>query len=728
MSGVLAQTFPGSPGGMNRAFPAQEIDDTEAQYIQDALLDYPGLMRRRGPVTAHPTVAALPRPASGLAVTMNPRGSDRYAALTGNSSNGYLSTLSDDAASWVDLAWPHALPTDPAGDAATAYRLTDAKPALAGGTFIGTASDYGATDSLHALAYWKGGNKADYSTGTLSVSRGSATVTGSGTSWLANVVPGMFLFANTDDPLTDTLIGSVLSVNTDTSITLEKVSPYAITAKAYTLKSIRGFIPKVTKGRITADVNSTTVSGGQTKFSTQGLGSGTWNLYRGSDGTWIGKVASVQSDISLTLSANAAIALADEEYVALRGDWSADDKSIDITDSVNKVGWLTATYAERQWYANNGAQFDKTYRVWFSDTGDPESTDLSADGDWIPISSTSDTPEPIRQLMPTYNALLVFKESETFAIYGSSPSSFSAKKLEDDGTISAMSVQPYGGGAIWAGRDGIYFYDGVQVQNLTDPKLGDVWKNTIRSIDTLRYRAWSMVVRNHYFLFLESLDPTISVTKGNTSTTPNHWVVVVNMETRAVDLHTNVGIRGAITLPAEEGRDTWFAVNDETAGVGKIVNASSLFDDEGVDDFLTVPGGTVGPDFYWESKKFNAGDDVRLKRWKMFSMHYLAQGGDLKIDTVLGLNNVGRTLTSTFPASVYTWNTFRVAVGTWAAAANQFATWFDVIQGVFVPKRVRFTKKAHHLSIRVWQENQEMTRVRLGPFKVVYKLMREGRV
>jgi len=727
MNQLLAQTFPGSPGGMNRAFPAQEIDDTEAQYIQDALLDYPGLMRRRGPVTAYAAVPALPRPASGLAVTMNPRGADQYAALTGTAALGRLSVL-DGGASWVDLTWPHVLPTDPVGAAATAYRLVDAKPALTGGTWVGTASDYGATDSLHALAYWKGGTKADYSTGTISVARGSASVTGSGTAFLANVVPGMFLFANTDDPLTDTLIGSVLSVNSDTSITLEKVSPYAVTAKAYTLKSIRGFIPKVNKGRITADTNSTTVSGGSTKFSGQGLGSGTWNLYRASDGVWIGKVASVQSDISLTLAANAAIALADEEYVALRGDWSADDKSIDITDSVNKVGWLSATYAERQWFANNGAQFDKTYRVWFSDTGDPETVDLSNDGDWIPISSTSDTPEAIRQLMPTYNALLVFKDSETFAIYGASPSSFSAKKLEDDGTISAMSVQPYGGGAIWAGRDGIYFYDGVQVQNLTDPKLGDVWKNSIRSMDSLRYRAWSMIVRNHYFLFLESLDPTISVTKGNTSTTPNHWVVVINMETRAIDLHTNVGIRGAITLPAEEGRDVWFVVNDDTAGVGKVVNSSSLFDSEGVDSFLTVPGGTVGPDFFWESKKFNAGDDVRLKRWKLFAIHYLAQGGALKIDTVLGLNNIGRTLTSTFPASVLTWNSFRVLVGTWAAAALEFATWADVIQGVFIPKRVRFTKKSHHLSIRVWQESAAMTRVRLGPFKITYKLMREGRV
>lgn len=835
---ALTEEFPPAPGGMNTAFSGQEIDDTEAQYLQDILLDKPGVARRRGPLRHATGWAFLPRKASGLAIAIDPQGNDRYAALTGTNSTGFLSVWSADKATITDVTWPHALPTDPFGSAATRFRAHSSMPALGGGTWIGTASDWGASSPLHALGYWRGGTKPDYSTGTIQLTRGSTTVTGSGTTWAANVSPGMFLFANTDDAsagsFTSTLIGIVASVNSDTSITLEKISPYSGSAgRTYLLTSVRGFIPKVAKGRITAATDSTTVSGGLTKFSAQGLGTGTWNIYRGSDGVWVGKVASVQSDLSLTLAANAAVALADEPFTAIRGDWATADKSVDITSSTNKTGWLSAIFVERQWYANNGASFDKTFRLWFSETSDLEAVDLSQDGDWIPVSSTSDIPESIRALVPTYNALLVMKESETFAVTGTSPTSFSAKKLEDDGTLSTMSVQSFGGGAIWAGRNGIYYYDGVQVQNLTDGKLGDVWKNSIRSVDPLRFRMWSMLVRNHYFLFIEDIDPTVAVIKGNTATTPNHWVVCVNLESRAISMHTNLRMRGAISLPAQAGRGvmlvanndrnipqglaavasdtggslpadtysytvtaldaigetlesseefvvintstgmvslTWDAVpgadfyrvyrsdsglglQDEfqvtstpsfvdtalagwTAGSppstatvarGIVCDASDLFDAEGVDEFGT-DGDVRGPDFYFNSKRYNAGADVRLKRFKQLAIHYLAQGGSLKVDTVLGLNEVGQTLTGEFPSSVLTWELLASLVPTWSATAEEFATWANLVEGVFRPKRVRFIKKDHHLSFRLWQSAPTMTRVRIGPYHLAYKLMRPQRV
>lgn len=827
---------------MNVAYAPQEIDDTEARYIQDALLDLPGVMRRRGPIQRVASMVKLPRFASGLAVTVNPRGNSRYAALTGDSVNGYLTVFSDDRLSTVDLAWPHALPTDPVGAEATKFRLVDTKPSIGGGAWIGTASNYGANGELHALAFWRGGNKADYATGTLTVARGSTAVTGAGTSWTANVAPGMFLFANTDDPYTDVLVGTVLSVNSNTSITLEKASPWPITAKAYTLKSIRGFMPQVTKGRITCATDSTTVSGGQTKFQSQGLGTGAWHLYRASDMAHIGKVSAVASEISLTLTANASIAMADAQYVAIRADWAAADKSIDNTGSVNKTGWLSATYAERQWFANNGAQFDKTYRLWFSDLNNPEAVDLSADGDWIPITTTTDVNEPIRGLMPTYNALLVYKDTETFAVYGSSPSSFSAKKLEDDGILSTMAVQPYGGGAIWPGRFGIYFYNGVQAENLTAGKLGDVYKNSIQSFDPLRYRAWSMVAHNHYFLFFEDLDPTIGVTKGTTTSTPTSWVLVINMDTRAIALHTNLHMRGAIQLPDSEGRGTWFVLNDalaaptglaatpsttggslatatyyykvvaldaagntegsaevsaavtgptgkvtltwnavpgaqsyrvyrgtaagaqnvyysvsrpafdsttgttpapsyvdtgaaSTAGspgasdfpLAVVADAQSLFDAEGVDE-VSPESRALGPDFYWETKKFNAGEDLRLKRFKQAAAHYLAQGGTIKADTVLGLNSLGRPLSSSLAASVPTWSQTGVAFSNWSSVPNQYPTWNDMVQAVFLPKRLRFLKKTHHFSLRFYQQHDQMVRVRMGPIQLGFKFMRPGRV
>lgn len=896
MSGVIAQTFPPAPGGMNVALSGQEIDDTEAQYLQDILLDTPGLARRRGPIQKPLAWASIPRPASGLAIAIDPTGQDKYAVLNGTAANGYLSVWSTDKSTITDLTWPHALPTDPVTAYSSRYRMHQAAPAIAGGTWVSTASDYSATTPLHALGLWYGGSKADYTTGTVSFTRGSTSVTGVGTSWLANAEPGMFLFANTDDAsagtFTGAFIGVVLSVNSDTSITLESKSPYSGSAgRTYTLTSLRGFMPKVTKGRITCATTDTTVSGGATKFSSQGLATGTWNLYRASDFTWIGKVASVQSDIALTLSANAAIALADELYIAIRGDWATADKSVDITGSNNKTGWLTAIYAERQWYANNGASFDKTYRLWFSDTADKEAVDLSSDGDWIPISSTSDIPEPVRGLVPTYNALVVMKESEAFAVYGTSPSSFSAKKLADDGTMSTMSCQSFGGGAIWAGRNGIYFYDGVSVTNMTDGKLGDVWKNSAFTVDPLRYRMWSMIANNHYILHIEDLDPTISVVKGNTASTPGYWVVSINMETRAFSLFTGVRLRGAVTLPASAGRGVYYVVNglntdaaatnlgktaaggtakqltanqayavhatasadgitnkvkwrldgggtgtgtanfraalyadnagepgtllsysdpvavldtaaasdvsftlrtevklvngtkywialfgdadadscrgfydalaskcrtvaatytsgvpatwdaagdsvqndDMTAYIvydtqrGHICDANKLFNAEGLDTIM-VEGSPKGPDFYFLSKKFNAGNDVQLKRFKQFAIHYLAQGGAVKVDAVLGLNEVGQTLTSSLPATVFTWDQLRALLPNWSSVSDEYSSWSSLIEGVFAPKRVRFLKKDHHFSFRLWQENATMTRLKVGPFHVVYKLMRPQRV
>lgn len=74
---------------------------------------------------------------------------------------------------------------------------------------------------------------ADYSTGTVSVTQGSATVTGSGTSWSANVDAGMLL------RVAGGQVYVVKSVGGNTSLTLDR--PYlgaAAAGQAYTLKRL----------------------------------------------------------------------------------------------------------------------------------------------------------------------------------------------------------------------------------------------------------------------------------------------------------------------------------------------------------------------------------------------------------------------------------------------------------------------------------------------------------
>jgi hypothetical protein len=734
-SQLLTETHESAPGGMNLALPAQEIDDMGARYMQDILLHKPGLMVRRGPMSPISGYAQTPKFASGLAQTLDPTGAFRIAALYGDASSGSLGLYSADLSTITAIPWNGTLPTT-GGSPSTAYRIVDAKSGLTGGTWIGTSSQYDANSPVQTLAIWRGGNKADYATGTITVTRGGVTVTGVGTSWLAQLSPGMFLFANTDDPYTLAYIGVVKLVNSDTNLTLGAVSPHACTAKGYNATSIRGFCPRVVTGRITTSTSSTQVNGASTKFLTQGVNSGTWQLYRASDLGFIGKVSSVTNDTTIVLTANAALATANERYVLIRvdGDYSINVQAV----AGRKVGFLTALYASRQWFANLGQQFETVSRVFFSDPSDPEAVDLSPfDGDFIDVASTTGVNTPIKAIMPAYNALLIIKDTETFGIYGASKSQFQVRKIEDDGTLSGMSVQPYGGGVIWAGRDGIYYYDGIEAKNVTLDSLGDYYKNAVRSFDPNSYRMWSFLDRDHYFLFMERVAPNTGPVKGVVSTTPTAITICLNMVTKAVTLQTNVAPRGAITLPASTGETAWFILNDSLTTKGCIVDASVMFDQQGNDTILDAGFPALGPDLYFESKKYKVGDSLRKKLFKQLAIHYLAQGGvvdangvlmSLKLDTVVGLNNVGRTSLTQLPATVYSWDQLAGIAATWDALSSLFPSWDSVVQANFLPKRIKFLRRSQHMAFRIYQTSSAVTQVQLGPFQLGFKLQRPGRI
>jgi hypothetical protein len=85
---LITETLPGAPGGMNLAIPAQELDDTEARYIQDGLVDLPGVVRSRGPVAAAGGVVRPTNKGSGLLVCANPVGTGKFGFLHGDASNG----------------------------------------------------------------------------------------------------------------------------------------------------------------------------------------------------------------------------------------------------------------------------------------------------------------------------------------------------------------------------------------------------------------------------------------------------------------------------------------------------------------------------------------------------------------------------------------------------------------------------------------------------------------
>jgi hypothetical protein len=781
------ETFEGSAGGANLALPAQSLDDSEARYIQDGLTDRPGILRRRGPVTPVPNVVAHTHKGCGLFGAIDPKGDFILAAPTGDASNGFISLYSADRTTKVDVAWPFALPVDPP---TTPARIVDAKPLLNGGAAIGISSAYDADSPSQGLAIWRGGNRANYTTGTITFNRGSTSISGSGTLFVGNVSPGMFLFAETSEPYYSVLIGVVQVVTNNTTLVLEKPAPFSGSAKPYTLQSIRGLAPKVVKGRVTFDVNSTTVVGANTKFLSQQLGatiqrsgtttngnavitglsqtsdlrvnmivtgtgvgtgavirsidsasqitlsvnsvaSGTvtitfaqnWHMYRASDNAYIGRINSVATDISVALAANPSISGSNERYIALRVD---SDYTILTTTQADKVGFLNASYAERQWYANQGSSVDKTERIWFSDPADPEGLDLSPfDGDFLPVASTKGTNDPIVAILACASSVLVLKEKEVFGIFGNSPTTFQVRKIWDDGALSGMSVVPYGSGAIWAGRDGIHYFDGIQVRNLVEDKLGDYWKTALRNFNPMQYRMWGAVYRDHYLLYVENQLPTTGITKAFTTTTPTRHTYCLNLVTRAPVFLKNIDFLGFEQLPADQGNTPILQVNDAT--IARLIDASSLFESTGLDAFACA-GNTAGPDFYFESKKFNAGDSLRRKNYKFLALYYLAAGGDMKLDTIVGLNNVGATALSEYESSGYTWTTLGNAFPTWSNLGSTFSTWSSINNEFFRPKKIKFQKRSQFLGFRLYQEDANMTQFTMGPYQLGFKYQRAGKV
>jgi hypothetical protein len=180
-----------------------------ARYIQDLLLDEAGLLRNRGTIQPAVTVVDLRRT----------RGRDHADDQPGRYAQGRRPPRRTGKFGGHErrLHRVHRCGTWPTDALDAPYSLFDAKPRSAP-VPDRRRPQYGSTKQL---AHWRGAEKVAYSTGTVTVTRGSTAVTGAGTSWAANVGPGMFLFATADDPAgVSVFIGVVKSVQSDTALTL----------------------------------------------------------------------------------------------------------------------------------------------------------------------------------------------------------------------------------------------------------------------------------------------------------------------------------------------------------------------------------------------------------------------------------------------------------------------------------------------------------------------------
>lgn len=698
---IATQTFQGLSGGMNLSNPPHELPDSQARYLQDVLLDNAGIIRLRGPLTkvsGVPDIASTQ--AAGITSMIASDGVLGIALLSWTTAgSAVLQVLNSTLTSWVTLD------TGTYGNGTANTLVVDMHPAASGETFISWCPDYKAATPAQVL--WGGAHKPNWSTGTATVTQGSKAVTGGGSpAWNSNVEVGMYLFDGTGN-----YVGKIASVNSNTSLTLVAGAIVGISAASYSIRSYRRIVPNVAKGRITCDSTGATtpttlVTGGDTNFTMMnsasqlwdGSNSITWSLFRLPDLAFIGTVSSVTNDTSLSLTTTPAVSMANDRWVAI----PTSGILLNGMTSLGFVGFLTATYQSRQFYANNPAgQMAPTgtaqvARIWFSEPSYPDQIDMrDVDGDFFDVHSTAGGIAPITALAGLQNALAIFKENELWALYGNDPTNFVLKKIADVGTWSNGSVQVYQNMVVFASRTGIMAFDGVNVTPLS-PELGSYWQDGVKT-STKQMR--SMIHRDHYFITVPDFVSSYTRYKGGTGTTPSTITFVLNMVTGAIVAWTNFRIGGSARTPPSFGKTTWFIGNTSTPTVSTF-DADLLFNTTGTDAVVLAGDSTAGPDLYIETKKYDGKDAERKKLWKQMMMDYYVKGDTISMDTITGL--------------------------TTAAGVTTSIPW--PIQLDFTNARIKFLKRSTHIGFRLYETNGNVTDAQIGPWGIGFKYQRPGRV
>jgi len=283
--------------------------------------------------------------------------------------------------------------------------------------------------------------------------------------------------------------GAVASANTSADVKFVNVRPYVhnhgrglITKTAHGLTVTSGTVGSDGEGHFAAADLAGTVSGTR------------WALYRASDGEWLGDVASVTNNAALSLDAayhTDIVPMNADEYVA------RPYASITLTNDATKyTGCFNTTYAGYQWFGNGGS-IGTENRIVFSAYHDPESVDLSRDAaDSIVIPGT----QQMRGIATSSTGILIFLDNKTYILRGNYRSNFSLEELYPEGCLSAQSIVEYGGGVFWAAKNGILFYDGATVRNLTENNLGAYYTDSIKTFDASSRRIYGFFYKDYLFM------------------------------------------------------------------------------------------------------------------------------------------------------------------------------------------------------------------------------------
>ena len=341
-------------------------------------------------------------------------------------------------------------------------------------------------------------------------------------------------------------------------------------------------------------------------------------------------------------------------------------------------GIFNSTYANRQWFAsvgNTAVKSDKfVNRVMFSGTDNPENVNLSPDAsDSIVVPGR----EAIRGIAGSVAGLLVFVENKTYIIKGTNRQNFSLEELYPDGCLCTSSIVQVGGGVIWAGKSGIYYYDGVTVRNFTNQALGIFYTDGVHAFNATTDRIYAFVYNNYLIINFtkwqqsyalnryqainqDSSDSNAIITLSNnedyTRLVPTSITFNIFLPTGAIGTLSNFTPRGFLNTSSASDTKGIMVMNERTnttgaptGNKGHLLDLSTIFteiiDEITIDSLVSNDSSRssgdlvkAGPDFYLETKQYNF-NETTLRKWWRKILFSLSINNGFVVTELVDINN-----------------------------------------------------------------------------------------
>lgn len=571
-------TLPLPTRGILPNYPDSQLPDGYAAEMQDMILDN-GTLMTRGPIGLSTNVS--------YQGSVDMRGFMVHERVSGGSWT--LAVQGSDGVLYYIAQSGGAFGASTSGSTATGVMFRDHTPF----STKETAYTYATTSTNTSdcvTRFWSGGSKSDYTTGTITTTLNSAAVTGSGTSWTANVEAGMYLYSQ------DIYVGRVSNVVSNTSITLDAPARVVTAGANYNISSLRPVANIYATGAVTVASGATVVVGAGTAW--KGLNDTlTWTLFRLRDGFVIGTVSTFNTDGSITLTGGANAAMNNEPYF-LAGQGTNTTLSAATTE----------LYAGRAWWG--GLASAGPYRnievsdmtLVASSTNHYESIELAFK---IPPGRQGDR---IQRIFNVTDGLLVLCRFGAWLVTGRTAATFDVVKLQEDGVRNARAADANGSSAAWAGERGIYHFSGGQLQDLTRTDTGS-WadgKFNTGKFTFLTY-AWRFII--------------VNFGDGNTPVSEPAYVFDTqnNLWSRWLGAH----FRGVANYGAASSTNRISVIGGSNGSRAFWCTYSDLFDDIFENDGVSAYASSqYGPCPILETKEYDAGNFYAEKMFKDIVLDY----------------------------------------------------------------------------------------------------------